>query len=379
MVPNQTCILNVTFDDMNYEQAKTSTTVTKGLYTPKHRYNTRLSVKQQSVFKDENYLLEDESSYSSDRFSTHSLQEFSENLLNPTQLNNIQLVPFLQEKMDFDAPTCPLDMRQWLKNCSIAIVIASLIWYVNDIRIQFNNIHTEFELVNNRISDIVDARLDTLQRLSEMKNMISDIKESRSNFKHSILETIRNEIDKIYMDKTGLTDFALESAGGRIVHLTPGTENYGQPKNSLLGISICEGMHGPRAIIQTGTLPGECWALKGSSGGVVVKLLGSIKVNAISMEHISKNISPSGDSTTAPKDFSVWGMETLTDRGTLLGQFSYDINGPLVQTFPVQHVLQGSYDYVELKILSNHGNNEFTCVYRFRVHGVMEKTKVSNR
>lgn len=34
------------------------------------------------------------------------------------------------------------------------------------------------------------------------------------------------------------------------MQLSSGTENYAQPKSSLLGIPLCDGMHGPRAIIQ---------------------------------------------------------------------------------------------------------------------------------
>ncbi|KAF7277279.1 hypothetical protein GWI33_008878, partial [Rhynchophorus ferrugineus] len=113
-----------------------------------------------------------------------------------------------------------------------------------------------------------------------------------------------------------------------------------------------------------GTSPGECWAFKGSNGGAIIKLLGPIRIDAVSIEHISKNISPTGDSTTAPKDFTVWGLKTPTDRGTLLGQYSYNIQGPLIQMFSLSHPPTEAYEIVELRILSNHGNADFTCIYR---------------
>ena len=30
----------------------------------------------------------------------------------------------------------------------------------------------------------------------------------------------------------------------------------------------------------------------------------------------------------------------------------------------------GVFGYIELRVLNNHGNKEYTCLYRFRVHGV---------
>jgi Sad1 / UNC-like C-terminal. len=35
----------------------------------------------------------------------------------------------------------------------------------------------------------------------------------------------------------------------------------------------------------------------------------------------------------------------------------------------VLQMVADTFDMVELKILSNHGNIEYTCLYRFRVHG----------
>ncbi|XP_030754330.1 SUN domain-containing protein 1-like isoform X2 [Sitophilus oryzae] len=276
--------------------------------------------------------------------------------------------------MEFHEPPCIQNDRKqiWMKNVMIILFAAVLGWYVNYVRVQIVKLKTDVETANTQVKNIIDARLDTLYKISEIGNEIKDLRQSQNNFRQSVQKMVENEINKMYSDKTGRTDFALESAGGRIVQLSPGTENYGQPKNSLLGISLCEGMHGPRAMIQTGTSPGECWAFKGSNGGAVIKLLGKIKIDAISLEHISKTISPSGDSTTAPKDFTVWGLKTPTDRGTLLGQYSYNIEGPLVQTFTLATKSDETYEFVELRIISNHGNPDFTCIYRFRVHGEME-------
>ena len=115
------------------------------------------------------------------------------------------------------------------------------------------------------------------------------------------------------------------SAGGAILSIRD-TEPYstGAPVLKLFGIPLCQQQNTPRAIIQviwlylisltfwsqciyqTGVLPGECWAFKGSRGSVVIRLLGHVYVSGVSLEHISSLISPTGETATAPKDFSVW-------------------------------------------------------------------------
>ena len=40
-----------------------------------------------------------------------------------------------------------------------------------------------------------------------------------------------------------------------------------------------------------------------------------------------------------------------------------------LQVFQVQNVPDEAFKFIELDILSNHGNLNYTCLYRFRVHG----------
>jgi SUN domain-containing protein 1/2 len=63
-----------------------------------------------------------------------------------------------------------------------------------------------------------------------------------------------------------------------------------------------------------------------------------------------------------------------SSKGVLLGDYRYDIYGPQVQTFPVVHQQPAGeetsgFSVVKLGIYSNYGHDDFTCVYRFRVHG----------
>ncbi|KDR17830.1 Unc-84-like protein A [Zootermopsis nevadensis] len=118
-----------------------------------------------------------------------------------------------------------------------------------------------------------------------------------------------------------------------------------------------------------GVLPGECWAFEGSKGAVVIQLIADIYVTGVSVEHIPPALSPTGATSSAPKDMSVWGLKCLDDEEeTLLGQFNYDNTGGRVQYFEIKDIGK-SFSIVEFKIHSNHGDPRFTCVYRIRVHG----------
>lgn len=58
-------------------------------------------------------------------------------------------------------------------------------------------------------------------------------------------------------------------------------------------------------LLQPGMAPGQCWAFKGSRGQAIIKLVSPVRISGVSLEHISKSISPTGEISTAPKDFSI--------------------------------------------------------------------------
>ncbi|XP_038275195.1 SUN domain-containing protein 1 isoform X22 [Dermochelys coriacea] len=183
---------------------------------------------------------------------------------------------------------------------------------------------------------------------------------------------IVNNALKLYsQDKTGMVDFALESGGGSILS-TRCSETY-ETKTaliSLFGIPLWYFSQSPRVVIQPDIYPGNCWAFKGSQGYIVVRLSMMIYPTAFTLEHIPKTLSPTGNITSAPKDFSVYGLEDeYQEEGTLLGQYVYDQGGESLQMFQVTEKNENVFQIVELRIFSNWGHTEYTCLYRFRVHG----------
>lgn len=182
---------------------------------------------------------------------------------------------------------------------------------------------------------------------------------------------MKEMLAKYDADKTGLPDYALESAGGSVVN-TRCTETYskGGRRYYMFGLPIWTFTRSPRDAITPGMHPGECWAFRGSQGHLVIKLSQRIRVTAVSVEHIARSLVSSGHTSSAPHVFQIWGLESETDSsGQLLGTYRYDADSDPLQYFIIQTPVPVIYDYVEMKILSNHGNLDYTCLYRLRVHG----------
>ncbi|XP_075608582.1 SUN domain-containing protein 2 isoform X2 [Balearica regulorum gibbericeps] len=172
-------------------------------------------------------------------------------------------------------------------------------------------------------------------------------------------------------DRVGMVDYALESAGASVIN-TRCSETY-ETRTALLslfGIPLWYHSQSPRVILQPDVNPGNCWAFRGSQGFAVIRLSGIIHPTAVTLEHIPKALSPQGTIPSAPKDFAVYGLkEEGEEEGLLLGQFTYNHDGDPIQTFYLEGDGMSTYQLVELRVLSNWGHPEYTCIYRFRVHG----------
>nr|XP_048690211.1 SUN domain-containing protein 2 isoform X2 [Caretta caretta] len=172
-------------------------------------------------------------------------------------------------------------------------------------------------------------------------------------------------------DRTGMVDYALESGGASVIS-TRCSETY-ETKTaliSLFGIPLWYHSQSPRVILQPDVNPGNCWAFRGSQGFAVIRLSSHIRPTAVTLEHVPKALLPLDTIPSAPKDFAVFGLdEEGQQEGIVLGQFTYNQDGDPIQTFHLEGEDVGTFQVVELRILSNWGHPEYTCIYRFRVHG----------
>ncbi|KAK2496219.1 hypothetical protein MC885_012918 [Smutsia gigantea] len=151
---------------------------------------------------------------------------------------------------------------------------------------------------------------------------------------------VKQALKRYSEDRVGMVDYALESGGASVIS-TRCSETY-ETKTALLslfGIPLWYHSQSPRVILQPDVHPGNCWAFQGPQGFAVVRLSARIRPTAVTLEHVPKCLSPNSTISSAPKDFAVFDPKMAT------------------------------YQLVELRILTNWGHPEYTCIYRFRVHG----------
>ena len=112
-------------------------------------------------------------------------------------------------------------------------------------------------------------------------------------------------------DRIGRPDFAIKTAGGRVVKslTSPSYVSEKQPGwTRLVGsLSIVSLSEPPETAISPTKSLGECWAFGGTTGSLTIKLPVPVKVTAVTIDHVSPSVAH--DIRSAPKDFIV---ETLT-------------------------------------------------------------------
>jgi len=152
-----------------------------------------------------------------------------------------------------------------------------------------------------------------------------------------------------------------------------GSGNIGGVVNKVFDVlNLHKTVGVPEDALVPSTKPGHCWPMQGQSGNLTLLMRGAVMIESVSIDHTS-----SGDRSSAPKDFEVYG---LVDAGRgvarLIAKGRYEINGTsaAVQNFQViddsHRQADQPFQAVSLRVLSNHGNPSFTCLYRFRVHGI---------
>ncbi|XP_022908769.1 SUN domain-containing protein 1-like isoform X2 [Onthophagus taurus] len=323
-------------------------------------------------------------------------------IINNRQLINNQLVM----RRNYNTVLCNQNYNQWERICRYVIIffaigsvvlICSYLGHslsesqgsVDCVKKELKKFKTDMFDLKGEVQDIISNKEHTNKKLEIIQGLLTDLKssnamlseikekcDSNGHKQKASSSDITNALNKYDADKTGKTDFALESAGGSIVTIKD-TENYPIGESvRFLGVPLCPASNGARTMIQPGNLPGECWAFKGSKGVAIIRLLGKVRVTSVSLEHIQKSMSPSGEITTAPKDFSITGLKCINQKeGLLLGKFTYNSNGPPIQEFKVASS-QNAFNFIEFKVHSNHGNPDFTCVYRLRIHGELEGKRI---
>lgn len=181
---------------------------------------------------------------------------------------------------------------------------------------------------------------------------------------------IEKALDRFAADRVGMPDYALESSGG-IVFTIGETEPYTKdtPWMGVFGISIWKSCKTPRLAIQADNSPGNCWSFYGDRGTLTIQLSAQVFPEYFTLDHIPLDLAPGKNASSAPKHFRVLGLDYgNAPKGHVLG--NYEFTKFPIETFAVQqNPYEKYFRFIKIEVLSNYGNKDYTCLYRFRVHG----------
>ncbi|NXS96689.1 SPAG4 protein, partial [Jacana jacana] len=86
---------------------------------------------------------------------------------------------------------------------------------------------------------------------------------------------------------------------------------------------------------QSSISPGYCWPFQASRSQVDIWLPAQVRPSAITVQHPLQKSSALGDISSAPRDFTISGVDVEGEE-TLLGRFRFDVEKEPTQTFPLQ-------------------------------------------
>jgi hypothetical protein len=213
---------------------------------------------------------------------------------------------------------------------------------------------------------------------------------------------VRRTFLGLMQEFVGLQDFALSSAGAKVVTRLTSHGSRGRSQGWFNSQSRSSAPIPPDSVLSGNVLPGDCWGLPGPSGQLGISLPYPVILSHVTVDHVAKELV--SDIERAPKLAILWGVidgknnEEKASRAAVshppefrhflsarhgppitaglsylpLAYISYNIfNEYWVQKFPV---IQGTgmlgidFGVVVLEVLNNWGGNS-TCLYRVRVHG----------
>jgi SUN domain-containing protein 1/2 len=231
---------------------------------------------------------------------------------------------------------------------------------------------------------------------------------------------VESAVSRHGKDMLARPDFALHSGGAMVIPSLTSPTFEVKPQNlrgQVVGFLTGNGHaigRPPVTALHHELHNGHCWPFAGSEGQLGVVLAAPTYVTEVTIDHVAKEVA--FDMRSAPREMELWGMvegkdnvarvkawhndralmrKQLEAQGeevleelkevpyprTLpkspqyvrLAKFTYDIRDPHnVQTFPVAQEIRDldvDFGIVVLLVKSNWGRQEFTCLYRLRVHG----------
>nr|CAG8434141.1 9140_t:CDS:2 [Entrophospora candida] len=217
------------------------------------------------------------------------------------------------------------------------------------------------------------------QRLTNQHHKLNTV-QLRGKVKEQVLRYVEEEISKRSPDlinhgninKDQLTkiihgsstDYALYTSGAQIINkLTSRVYEEWPTKmhQRIWGYFTHRNLvksREPDVVIKPNINVGECWCFNGTKGQIAIELSRNIIFTHVALHHIGKNVSID-PIILKNKDFNIF-----------LGQYQYDLTGKPLQLFHLPESIARTNNKriqaIIMKILNNHENPKFTCLYRLQ-------------
>lgn len=315
-------------------------------------------------------------------------------------------------------PPLGIAKRRLLVVLLAGLLLAAVYMFVNhhlhnERRLQ--NLQSELQAINVELAHVhhchrggkidptsISATNKSQATPTQLAKLQSDIVQTTSEL-HRLrlgIESMRVDGAATMLRAAERIDYALASIGGSVVH-TGNSRLYRNTLQRLLRMlsatvaaafatsgalaPLATGRNAPLHIIHPTAAIGECFGFYGTVGEVVLRLQRRIFVEAVSIDHIRGDMAPRGNVNSAPKRFSVYGLDEQAGAQHFFGSFEYRIGETAaatstLQMFEIPEALRQpsvSFELVNFRFQSNHGNAEYTCVYQVKVHGKPDEMGVS--
>lgn len=274
--------------------------------------------------------------------------------------------------------------RVWLLSMSIVLLAIFITISLSHLETKYRLEIVEYQhrLFIEEVSHIANSHKRT--KLAE--DAIRRLQDRKDYFRHlssmGVVDKIITELEQIkkqsksgnYIDPSGRPDFALGTAGAQVLSVGKTKVLTSLPRwLSMLGFGSISKyfVNGAHHVLHPSIYPGECFAFHGP-GEIVIKLVRTVYIDAVGIEHILPQMSPDGNILNAPSLFNVYGMDNEGDSNAMhLGTFYYDID--LKQSLQIFQMAKNSSDksfpIVKFEFAPNLSDVNYTCIYRVRVHG----------
>ncbi|XP_059689988.1 sperm-associated antigen 4 protein-like [Gavia stellata] len=223
------------------------------------------------------------------------------------------------------------------------------------------------EVLHNPLLDRPSCSWNTFALLGKQSQEMQQLRDEVVSLAAEI-GSMKKEVQQIKEAMSAVTqmsDWALKSAGAAI--------NLQRSSSSSAWLCRVFWFLCPPPLLDTfvqpDASPGYCWPFQGSRSEVLIQLPTQIRPMAVTIQHTSKIDSLLGPVSSAPRDFTVSGLDEEGEDEALLGTFTYTVQKKPTQTFLLQNGIPRAFRFLKLVIQSNWGKPGYTCIYRVQVHG----------